>query len=1674
MVAKKIVRFHKSSFSYSVVVAILASAGIAVHGYRACGSETSLDLLVEHPSLSSEEPSLVTETILELDLKEEEDSNYSITALTQGSSGINLDLTTSSSLAEFQHLTNEPTLYTLKDELSWSDVDTQSHKDTTPILEIQPTVDSQPSSDSEAPINSEKDSEKDKDKEETEGEKQEPPKEPSSNKEVSEDTNSNTQPHQDAKIIKETPKPVDSNAAAKNLFTDVSQGLAFCYKNKAVSIDQPQQSSGPGIMFSGIGPKAALIFKNLKASKAGAAIYSDADVIFKNLTNGLCFNMCESLEHAGAVAGQNIMLKKCGNIVFTACKSDSTLVPLNTLTDFMQGGGALNACGNAEGTSTISDGKLLMIGNVGSILMESNSARNANGGAIACREFICDSNEGVVTWEGNRALSGGAISSEGNIKFLRNVGSLKLSGNEAIVEVKEIATDFLGGGACAAKQAVLLKNNADIHCVNNTSKSYGGAILANEIVLSETVNEAVFKHNTAALFGGAFSVKNKAQIGSNFGSVVFEDNQTHKRGGAIYCGIVPQSEKAKQESIATGSANIEICDNTGAITFLNNQAAFSLELMTTVESYAGGGGLWTDNVLLARNSGEITFTENIGGSDTWVGEFVGGGAIFVTNKVIISNNNGDISFIRNCGQALARELPPAPKIIPNPEDVSVAPDNHQLNPKDGEASHDNVSPENVASLLFLRDSRGPFYIHAVAEEEAPQVEPEVIQTELSSLLDIRGGGAILGHQIDITHNEGTLLFSKNIGGGAKLSIPNVTAVVGGGALLAVDGVKIQNNRAIIFKDNVTPGIEDSGGAILAKDVYIEGNAVVEFASNGSSCLGGAICAMNNAVNIVKNHFSIVFSNNKTQYGGGAIAAPKGAVLISENTGKIEFKDNILFGDVLQDSQIGSQRKRYGGGAVFAKTAVDIKNNINDLIFIGNRSNAFGGAIFVGSLDDNNEEASLTMTGNRGDVFFVGNSTLLSNFEQGNHCGGGAIYTQNLKIAQNDGIVVFYNNKASRGAAIGIAEKGVVILEAFGGDVIFEGNTNFDGNSDAIYLFGKNSKISELSAATGTNLIFRDAIDCENLHIRDIVSGESNPLDNPSLIFNVKPIGKDSLHHEGAVKFARAISKIPQIAVIQEGTLALSEGAQLWLGGIKQEAGSVLLLSAGTVLRIFENVVEPILTEPTTVNNSETSLESPEHDTRVEGVSSRYALSTNASTDVTDVAAKPLSLVDISSVIVDLSSFVPGPDASLPSAPEIVVPKGIIVGSGNIELKLADSTNIGYENHALLSTEKEISLLTFKTADSITATPVVDPTLSDIKIDVALPSVTESTYGHTGVWSEAQVKDGKLVIGWQPTGYRLNPEKHGDLVLNTLWSHFVDLQALKQEQFSHHIISQRMELDFSTNIWGSVLGVFSNCASISNIDGFTHRAGGYAMGLDTQLVEDFLLGGCFAQFLGKTESKIYTAHSEQKKCYLGSVYAGILTGPWLFKGTVIYGNLNNDLTTTYSTLGSSTASWVEQGCVADIRVDYRYIVNPRRFMSAIISTVVPFIEVEYIRIDLPKIHETGKEVRTFQKTRLENVGIPIGMVLEHGYSRGLRSEVNGLSIAYIFDVYRKDPKSMITLPEASYSWEGKGMDVSRKAVKAQFSNDTEWNSYLSTHLGFNYEWREHLITYDVNGGIRLIF
>ncbi|ASD30882.1 polymorphic outer membrane protein Pmp18D [Chlamydia abortus] len=1533
MIEKKVSRFQKSTFSHSVVLAILVSTGMITNNDKLYGyvpaSEVILDTL-SMPKAELEVPSagiFKKEKPIHAQGPKKGETDQETSLLDNTSTCVYKVLVAEDE--QRQHLENTSTIFQTCNVLSWENLDTRS-------------------------------------------------------------TNAEAE---------------KGKTSPQYAVEDLQQGLAFCYKNAPEHLVDANTPGFLGIALKGTRMKSGLSFTNLKSTAAGAAVYSEEDVLFESFKEKLVFDGCESQAGGGAVSGRSIAIHGCHALTIANSKTDVELKPTSgESSDFSLGGGAFNANQvHPVHKSRFASGDVVFLDNQGSVLLSGNHADKANGGAVACGNFICSVNHSDIHYLDNYALSGGAVSSSKSMDFCGNLGSIEFLNNQALASSE--GSLFLGGGALAAGERISFLNNHGILCSKNTAKCRGGALLSREVRIVENVGSSLFKENTAEVTGGAISSQHQVEIDQNFGNVTFEGNTSKFGGGAIYCLLPAQPDTDAQEP-RIGSGDIKIVDNVGEVHFTSN--ANLLDSQET-HSYLGGGALYGSNVLISGNIGAITFSKNQAGQCESSSTHIGGGAIFAHEVVTLSGNSGEVTFSYNKGQILPLPLSPTP-----------------------------------------------------AEESSTSNAP--IESSTPVNLGVRGGGAIFAKSISVEDNSAFVSFSEN-----SMEIRDNQAQkenpLGGGALFGLDSVGLKNNVDLAFSNNRVSGGNSSGGAILSKEVAIAHNGKVQFTRNCAKFLGGAVCALGDTLRIENNESTVSFVGNRTIAAGGALASAAGAVSISQNLGKVEFKDNFVFGDPyienLEKGQINSEGHHSGGGAIFAKTSVVIRGNDNKVLFSGNSAGCFGGAILTGSLTSTesqerfaakveSDNTKVVITENTGDVIFSGNSTTASKHPEHNLFGGGAIHTQDLIIKNNEGSVAFYNNYAPTGGAVRISEKGSVVLQALGGDIVFQGNRNSEDVSNGMYFSGKESKLVEVSAAGETSVIFSDAIVFEDLTLRKGTKDHEDALNDPTLIFNSKAKDDAEITHSGNVRFSHATSKIPQVALLESGTLMLSNKAQLWLCGLKQEKGSEILLSAGTVLRIFDPNAKPTekIESPTSnvYYSAHESVKQPENKT----------------------------LADINSIGIDLASFVSSDDET-PVPPQIIVPKGMTIGSGSLDLNLLDSVGAGYENHALLGKETDITLLSFKSASSVLDTPDLDHALEELRVKVSVPTITEDTYGHMGRWSDPQVVDGKLMINWKPTSYKLNPEKSGAIVLNSLWGHCGDLRSLKQQQLAHNITAQRMELDFSTNIWGSGMGTFTNCATIGKVDGFTHRAGGYALGLDTQLIEDFLIGGSFAQFFGYTDSQSYSSRSDQSG-YLGSGYLGIFTGSWLFKGMLIYSNMHNDLNTQYPqpNLGGSKGSWDSRGILADAHVDYRYIVNSRRLISSIVSAVVPFVEAEYVYVNFPKFTEIGSEARTFDEGHLQNVAIPFGVTLEHNYSRGQRSEVNSVSFSYAIDVYRQEPNVLIHLPEASYSWNGVGSNLARKSMKAQFSNDTEWNSYFSTFLGFTYEWREHTIAYDLNCGMRLIF
>ncbi|WP_213318123.1 autotransporter domain-containing protein [Chlamydiifrater volucris] len=1495
-------------------------------------------------------------------------------------------------------------------------------------------------------------------------------------------------------------------------------GLAFCNTKSVLEKEVQSNCTVNGVVFSGKSKSDGLLFSNLKAKKGGAAVYSDADVIFENLQRGLTFSGCESSESGGAVAANNITVKGCNGITLTKNKtslspssqeseSGSALTALvkkvSPKDDLELGGGAFWA---GEGLSLPNkekidpqdeseqqprSGSIQFSGNSGTILVSQNTS-TVNGGAMAAKTILFDSNIGNIDFSGNTAdFSGGAISSSSSITFLNNKGGISFSENLSCKGSGNAPVKGFGG-AIASSEIMFSKNNGDIVFLGNKSGviedgegqeaitqalGSGGAISSQKCSFESNLGKVSFSDNTSSHFGGAIFSKEQVLGKGNLGKIEFSKNQARGSGGAVYCYPDSLSEVANVLKVLSEEQKIV----NGRVTFLSNESGVSFSENSSKKK---GGAIYAQGVSFSKNSGisflrntsviaggaihcehlplasdrsedsdlsegDVVFSENLGGivfegnsvrvssekvvdGSISLGK-IGGGAVWCKNFKLL-NNKGICLFENN---SLSDEDDSVGKIaggggVYGADSVSISGNMKGVVFSNNSVTGKSVSGEDKAPLGYLRLKTDS------SKSLSKSASPVGLQNPF-------GGGAVSAGSFVLSGNKGDCSFSNNKVSNSGDSILSGDQKVhsGGGAVLAKKSVSLEGNERIIFSYNIASGGKSLGGAILSSQVSLTGNQRIIFDSNSSGYGGGAIYSAGGGVSISENT-EVIFSNNYSGTSGGAIL----------------LDAKVLSGDV--DSFPSNVAQ-----------SVESKDVVLEKLLI---SNNFGPVTF--SNNYTTEVFTETSPGDsKTDPYSVDTLTKF---------GGGVAFLKDLEVSGNKD-VLFLFNKSDKGGAFYVRDHGTVSLSADYGNIVFQGNRELGGASDCIFLEGSSSKITKLRAREGHAVQFFDAIIFENTSNRDTSSGGVGQIlssENPSLSINSPDSNSPNLY-TGVVQFGGGITKIPQKARLEAGGLVVSNG-ELWLQGLDQVSGSYVQLSANTVFGQMSTSPE---TNTVTGSGTPSSLSPVSSSYNKKQVfTSSVSASSAAEANVQQEISPGFNLTELR---VDLASF-----SKDSTPPRVVIVPATQSGSSsvnlltqneggpNLKFVLVDSSGESMEGkHDLFSDNSNIQFVEFMKKGengNLESTNIPGSGNGNFVTFSLGQGLDKGQYGYQGTWDVKSLTNGSVQVQWTRTGYSLNPNKDGSVVANGLWSQYTDARGIKGQIFHNHVTDQRMEMDFFTNVWGAGLGQFVNSVVVGDVDGFVHRAGGYVLGMDTEIIQDFLVGGSFAQTFGYTDSRLHSIRCSERG-YIGSVYAGIShygrgSGTWMFKGAVLYGNIGNDMSVDYgSNLGVSKGSWSDHSLLASVRVDRKKFSNSRSFSSAMITAWAPFVEVEYAFIDqMPFLEVGGTQVRDFEKGKLQNLAVPMGITFENYYSRGTKSESLSFSVAYSPDAYRRNPKGSATVVEAKHSWITRGCKWPRHAVRCRLDNNTEWNESLGTYISFEYEGRRHVASYNFSGGARLIF
>lgn len=850
---------------------------------------------------------------------------------------------------------------------------------------------------------------------------------------------------------------------------------------------------------------------------------------------------------------------------------------------------------------------------------------------------------------------------------------------------------------------------------------------------------------------------------------------------------------------------------------------------------------------------------------------------------------------------------------------------------------------------------------------------------------------------------------------ARIITPASTVSPKGGALYTSCPLFLKDIQNLDFKNN---SAADNGGALWAKEADISNiKKSMQFLSNVGAN-GGAI-GSSTSVSVTQCP-TVLFRSNSAEKLGGAIHTEDTATTNQKNA-NVSFAGN---GSVQFDANNAKS-----GGAIYSKGNINFSNNTQLLIQNNSASPEVapnnevlgqGGAIYCTKQNTTPPDfTGLTIT-KQNDILFANNFAATS---------GGAIYGEKVSIT-SCGKTVFTNNIAKDGGAIYIPASGDLTLAADYGDMIFYENFKKDGSTttrNAITL-EKGAKINLLAASGDHKLCFYDPI-VTNLP-------DTAPNNNQLTINQDRTANTPFTNYIGTVLFSGAQvdsqsaaqptnfeSTIYQNVVLGGGKLVLADKASLSTVSFSQEADSILLMDNGTTLAITEH-------------SHQTNGGNPSSQANATGTISIKDLHINASS---------------------LTQTGEGAKIEAKNATGTITLEGYV--------SLDDISGTTYENHALFN-QNSVSFnaltLSTKEASKITTTSLQMTPRGD----------TEPKYGYQGSWQfawedSADQKKKILKATWTKTGFIPSPEREASLVPNSLWGAFIDLRSMNSLATA------------SCDGFGYGKGLW--IAGLSNVfhhdrndvsHGFRRISGGYVIGANSQTISGSVFGVAFSQLFGK--SKDYVVSTTKSQAVVGSAYLSIKhplsnTIFTSFSARINYSYTHEDMKTRYTFIPEEDGNWNNNCWLGEVGGSLPIILPTTKLH---LNQFVPFVNIQMGYAEHGSFREKLTEARSFCSSRLINLAIPCGLKIDRRSHS--HPDFYSLAIAYIPDVWRRNPGCNTLLLANGFTWKTPATNLDRQGLLIQGSTHTAVNNHIEIFSHGSAELRKSSRNYNINVGSKFRF
>ncbi|AGT71793.1 membrane protein [Chlamydia trachomatis] len=801
------------------------------------------------------------------------------------------------------------------------------------------------------------------------------------------------------------------------------------------------------------------------------------------------------------------------------------------------------------------------------------------------------------------------------------------------------------------------------------------------------------------------------------------------------------------------------------------------------------------------------------------------------------------------------------------------------------------------------------------------------------------------------------------------------------------GAGVFSESSIEFTDLrklVAFGSESTGGIFTAKeDISFKNNHHIAFRNNITKGNGGVIQLqgdMKGSVSFVDQRGAIIFTNNQAVTSSSMKHSGRGGAISGDFAGS-----RILF---LNNQQITFEgNSAVHGGAIYNKNGlVEFLGNAGPLAFKENTTIANGGAIYTSNFKANQQTSPILFSQNHANK------------------KGGAIYAQYVNLEQNQDTIRFEKNTAKEGGgAITSSQCSITAHNT----ITFSDNAAGDLGGGAILLEGKKPSLTLIAhsgniAFSGNTMLHitkKASLDRHNsilikeapykiqlaanknhsIHFFDPVmalSASSSPIqinapEYETPFFSPKGMivfSGANLLDDAREDVANRTSIFNQPVHLYNGTLSIENGAHLIVQSFKQTGGRISL-SPGSSLALY-------------------TMNSFFHG----NISSKEPLEING-----------LSFgVDISPSNLQAEIRAGNAPLRLSGSPSIHDPEGLFYEN-------RDTAASPYQMEILLTSDKTVDISKF-TTDSL---------------------VTNKQSGFQGAWHFSwqpntinNTKQKILRASWLPTGeYVLESNRVGRAVPNSLWSTFLLLQTASHN-LGDHLCNNRSLIP--TSYFGVLIGGTGAEMSThsSEEESFISRLGATGTSI-IRLAPSLTLSGGGSHMFGDS----FVADLPEHITSEGIVQNVGLThvwGPLTVNSTLCAALDHNAMVRICSKKDHTYGKWDTFGMRGTLGASYTFLEYDQTMR------VFSFANIEATNILQRAFTETGYNPRSFSKTKLLNIAIPIGIGYEFCLGNSSFALLGKGSIGYSRDIKRENPSTLAHLAMNDFAWTTNGCSVPTSA------------------------------------------